>query len=27
MPVWKTVLSDEVLWQIFTFLETVQTPP
>jgi mono/diheme cytochrome c family protein len=27
MPVWKTVLSDEALWQIFTFLETVQTPP
>ena len=27
MPVWKTVLSDEVLWQIFTFLETVQTSP
>jgi mono/diheme cytochrome c family protein len=27
MPVWTTVLSDEVLWQIFTFLETVQTPP
>ena len=27
MPVWKTVLSDDMLWQIFTFLETVQTPP
>lgn len=27
MPVWKTVLSDDVLWRIFTFLETVQTPP
>jgi polar amino acid transport system substrate-binding protein len=27
MPVWKTVLSDDLLWQIFTFLETVQTPP
>jgi polar amino acid transport system substrate-binding protein len=27
MPVWKTVLSDDALWQIFTFLETVQTPP
>jgi mono/diheme cytochrome c family protein len=27
MPVWKPVLSDDVLWQIFTFLETVQTPP
>jgi mono/diheme cytochrome c family protein len=27
MPVLKTVLSDDALWQIFTFLETVQTPP
>ena len=27
MPVWKAVLSDDVVWQIFTFLETVQTPP
>jgi len=27
MPVWKTVLSDDALWQIFTFLETMQTPP
>lgn len=27
MPVWKTVLSDDALWQIFTFLETVQTHP
>jgi polar amino acid transport system substrate-binding protein len=27
MPVWKPALSDDVLWQIFTFLETVQTPP
>jgi mono/diheme cytochrome c family protein len=25
MPVWKGVLSDEILWKIFTFLETVQT--
>ena len=24
MPVWKGVLSDEVLWKIYTFLETVQ---
>ena len=24
MPVWKGVLSDQVLWTIFTFLETVQ---
>jgi len=27
MPVWKPALSDNVLWQIFTFLETVQTRP
>ena len=27
MPVWKPILSDDVLWQMFTFLETVQTPP
>ena len=27
MPIWQTVLSDDALWQIFTFLETVQTPP
>jgi mono/diheme cytochrome c family protein len=27
MPVWKSVLSDDVVWRIFTFLETVQTPP
>jgi mono/diheme cytochrome c family protein len=25
MPVWKGVLSDETLWKIFTFLESVQT--
>jgi len=24
MPAWKGVLSEEVLWKIFTFLETVQ---
>jgi mono/diheme cytochrome c family protein len=24
MPVWKGVLSDDVLWRIYTFLETVQ---
>ena len=24
MPVWKGVLSDQVLWKIYTFLETVQ---
>jgi polar amino acid transport system substrate-binding protein len=27
MPVWKPALTDDALWQIFTFLETVQTPP
>ncbi|MBI1395995.1 MAG: c-type cytochrome [Betaproteobacteria bacterium] len=25
MPVWGGVLSDDVLWRIYTFLETVQT--
>ena len=24
MPVWKGVLSEEILWKIYTFLETVQ---
>jgi mono/diheme cytochrome c family protein len=24
MPTWKGVLDDEVLWKIFTFLQTVQ---
>lgn len=27
MPVWKGVLSDDVLWRIFTYLQTVQTQP
>jgi mono/diheme cytochrome c family protein len=27
MPVWKGVLSDDALWRIFTYLQTVQTPP
>jgi mono/diheme cytochrome c family protein len=27
MPVWKGVLTDEVLWRIFTYLQTVQTQP
>jgi mono/diheme cytochrome c family protein len=27
MPVWKSVLGDDVLWRIYTFLQTVQTPP
>ena len=25
LPAWKDVLSDDVLWRIFTFLQTVQT--
>lgn len=25
MPPWKGVLSDETMWRIFTFLQTVQT--
>lgn len=27
MPVWAGVLSDDVLWRIFTFLQTIQTEP
>jgi mono/diheme cytochrome c family protein len=27
MPVWKGVLSEEVMWKIFTFLSSVQTQP
>jgi mono/diheme cytochrome c family protein len=27
MPPWKGVLSDDIIWRIFTFLETVQTVP
>jgi mono/diheme cytochrome c family protein len=27
MPVWNGVLSDDVLWRIFTYLQTVQTQP
>jgi len=27
MPVWKSILSDDLVWRIFNFLETVQTPP
>ena len=27
MPVWKGILSDEVLWRMFTYLQTVQTEP
>ncbi len=27
MPVWEGVLSDDVLWRIYTYLESVQTQP
>ncbi len=27
MPIWNGVLSDEVIWQIYTYLQTVQTEP
>ncbi len=27
MPVWKGVLSDDVLWQIYTYLQSVQAQP
>jgi mono/diheme cytochrome c family protein len=27
MPNWTGVLDDQLLWTIFTFLESVQTPP
>ena len=27
MPVWKGVLTEEVMWKIFTFLSSVQTEP
>ena len=27
MPVWKGVLSDNVIWRIYTFLQSVQTQP
>jgi len=27
MPVWKGVLSEDVMWQIYTYLQTVQTEP
>ena len=27
MPVWKGVLSEDVMWKIFTFLSSVQTEP
>ncbi len=27
MPSWKGVLTDDVLWRMFTYLQTVQTQP
>ena len=27
MPVWTGILSDDVLWRIFTYLQSVQTQP
>src|SRR5262245_42346207 len=27
MPIWKGVLSEEVIWKIYTFLASVQTEP
>ena len=27
MPVWKGILTDDVLWRMFTYLQTVQTQP
>ena len=27
MPPWKGILSDDVMWRIFTYLQTVQTTP
>jgi mono/diheme cytochrome c family protein len=27
MPVWRGVLTDDVLWRIFTYLQAVQTQP
>jgi polar amino acid transport system substrate-binding protein len=27
MPVWATVLPDDELWRIYTFLQTIQTEP
>jgi polar amino acid transport system substrate-binding protein len=27
MPVWKGTLSDDALWRIFTYLQTLQTEP
>lgn len=27
MPVWRGALTDDALWRIFTYLQTVQTPP
>lgn len=27
MPVWKGVLSEDVIWRIYTYLDSVQTQP
>jgi len=27
MPIWKGILSDEVIWKIFTFLASIQSEP
>jgi mono/diheme cytochrome c family protein len=27
MPVWKGILSEEVMWKIYTFLSSIQTQP
>jgi len=27
MPIWKGVLSEDVMWQIYTYLQTVQSEP
>jgi mono/diheme cytochrome c family protein len=27
MPVWKGVLSEDIMWRIYTYLETVQAEP
>jgi mono/diheme cytochrome c family protein len=27
MPIWKGVLSEDVMWKIYTYLQTVQAEP
>jgi hypothetical protein len=27
MPPWKGIISDDVMWRIFTYLDSVQTQP